>query len=155
MSVTITLDDTTAANLRAALAGGTPAPTPSPSPAPSPAPTPAKQISYPVAKLTAADKVYLWRVEVLKVYALALKALPGSHQIFFDLLVDNLGHRWSDATPQPAGTTNSPFLKQQISQAINAGASDPTEPTFKIADYTGPLKEIMANLIEAKLAGKA
>lgn len=113
---------------------------------------PVAATSYPVSKLVAADKMYLWKME--QAYRVALKSLPGSHQLFWEVLTDNFGHRWSDGVPQPAGTVNSPALNQAINLAINAGASDAALPSFLVSAYNGPLRAIYANLVAAKLAGK-
>jgi hypothetical protein len=150
MSITITLSDSTANELRAALGNVI-----TTTPGPTPTPTGTAAISYPVSRLTAADRLYLYTVEIRNIYKMALRDLPGSHQVFWDVLTDNFGKRWSDADPQPPGTTNNAALHLAINTAINTAATDPALRAFDFNGYAGPLRAIVAALIDAKLAGRA
>lgn len=120
-------------------------------PTPTPTPTPDLRTTYPVSKLTREDKFYLYRM--VMPYKSALKNIPGTHQIHFDVLTDNFGRGFSDGIPQPVGTVNDPILKTAINQAINyAGMTYAAEcMSWDINSYTGPLKEIVQNLINKKL----
>lgn len=111
--------------------------------------------AYPVDAVKLADAMYLYRMDLD--YRLALGRIPGAHQVQFDILTNGAGKRWSDGVPQPAGTVNDPALKTAINRVINwAGADNAAATTrFDVDAYSGPLKAIYANIVAAKLAGKA
>ena len=85
-------------------------------------------------------------------YSVALKTIPGSHQVYFDILTDSRGRTYSDGQPQPVNTVNDAALKQQINVLINDGSYN-CPSTFDPAKYTGFLKTIYDNLVKWKLAG--
>lgn len=97
-------------------------------------------ITYPVASLTDADKFFLYRMDYW--YKGALAHIPGSHQLFRDMLVDGQGHTvWQGANIEGA-----------INQAINFGGMDNAAlaQQFDVKAYTGPLAQIYSNLVAAK-----
>lgn len=129
--------------------------TPAPSPVPAPPDSGGGKTTFPAWRLGPDDKFYLYRM--VGDYASALKSLPGTHELHYDVLTDAVGHRYSDAVPQPPGTTRDPSLKLAISRAINFAGSDHAAEVYRwnVSAYAGPLKEIVANLVAAKLAGRA
>jgi len=92
-----------------------------------------------------------WLSKKLMDYKTALRSLSGSQQLYFDILVDSRGRRYSDAQPTPPGYVKDPTMKNYISNLINTasyyGAGyDPKQ-------YTGRLIPIYDQLVADKLAG--
>jgi len=122
-------------------------PTPPTSDPVTPAPT---VISFVADLVQLNDAMYLYKMQTA--YASALKSLPGSHQVFFDMLTDRFGRTYWKLTgfAQQA-------LQVTINRLINWAGSDHSADlrTFDVNTYTGPLKQIYNNLVAAKLSGKA
>lgn len=134
MPKTITLSDNTYAELQYVL-GVAPVPTPVPVPVPTPT-----QSTYPVAKLTEADKVYLCLMQAP--YRSALKSVPGSHQLFFDVLTDAQGRVWTEGNDA---------LKLAINRVINEASGSTLLYSFNMSAYAGPLKAVVQNAISTRL----
>jgi hypothetical protein len=145
-SVTVTLSDQTAAELRSVL-GSAPVVVQPPVVQP-PAPV-AVATTIRASSLTADDKMYIYKN--ISPYASALKSLPGSHQIFFDLLTDNSGKTYWQLVE---GSAAQAALKLQINTIINDTSYNLPWASFDVNAYKGPVRAILANLIAAKLAGK-
>jgi hypothetical protein len=104
---------------------------------------------YSKVKVGTPDNFYLGK----KVYDYRqdLKDLPGSQQVYFDILTNNYGKRYSDANPSPAGYYNDPSMKQHIDTLINDSSYN--GQNFDQSTYTGPLKAIYEQLVVDKKAG--
>jgi hypothetical protein len=98
----------------------------------------------------ASDDNY-WINKKLGDYRSDLSSLPGSHQLYYDILVNAYGKRYSDAVPSPPGYAKDDKMKLHISNLINyasynGGGYDP-------ATYTGRLIPIYDQLVVDKKAG--
>lgn len=137
MSRTIVVSDATYAELAALFA-----PTPGTPPAQQPPGTPAPSVAntYPLARLSVDDKK--WLLPMTAQYRQDLKAVPGSHQLFEDLLTDAHGKTvWQGATIQTQ--------INQVKNDVSAGGSL-YDPGFDAKTYAGPLKAIYATLVASK-----
>ena len=107
------------------------------------------QLTYPVHEVTLPDAMFLYKMDYF--YRQALKNLPGSHQIFFDILSNQFGKTYWQLT----GTAQQ-NMQVAVNQVINWAGSENAAATqlFDTNKYTGPLKVIYNNLVTAKLAGK-
>lgn len=129
-------------------AGTTPAPAPAPTPTPVPPPPPATR--YPVAKVDIHDALYLYKMT--SPYRSALRMVPGSHQLFFDVLTDRNGKTyWQLLNADGSETSASMALKLSVNQWINGALASNEYPTFDVNAYAGPLKAIYPALVAEKL----
>src|SRR5580765_7599739 len=63
-----------------------------------------------------------WLSKKITDYKVALRSLSGSQQLYFDILVDSRGRRYSDAQPTPPGYVKDPTMKNYISNLINTAS---------------------------------
>jgi hypothetical protein len=92
-----------------------------------------------------------WLGKKLVDYRTQLRSLPGSQQLYFDILVDGRGRRYSDAQPAPPGYVKDPTMKNYISNLINTASFYGQK--YDPATYTGRLIPIYDELVKDKLAG--
>jgi hypothetical protein len=104
---------------------------------------------YTKVKSGSPDNFYLGKK--LYDYRQDLASLPGSHQLHFDILVNNYGKRYSDANPCPAGYYKDDSMKDYINTLINDASYNGQD--YDVADYTGPLIAIYDQLVVDKKAG--
>ena len=86
------------------------------------------------------DRMFLARMEMA--YRHDLQALPGAHQLYFDLLVDGNGKTYWDS-----GDNN-------FRDKVNWVISDTQQlgpPSFNVAAYSGRLRAVYNDLVAAKL----
>ena len=60
-----------------------------------------------------------WLGKKLYDYKQDLASIQGSHQLYFDILVNQYGKRYSDANPPPAGYVKDETMKNWINNMIN------------------------------------
>ena len=134
--------------------GQAPATTPPPTTTPPPPvvepPAPVAATRYQASRITLADAMFLRKMT--SPYSSVLRNLPGSHQLFFDVLTNNKGQTYWEL---PEGSAAQMDLKVAVNRWINDAAYAAEYPTFDVKTYTGPLKAIYDNIVAAKLAGKA
>ena len=121
-------------------------PTP-PTPTPKPIPTPPTATSYPISRLTDDDK--RWLVRMAAAYSVALRTIPGAHQLLPDILTDGRGNTvWDLGGPQGGGAGMQTAINRIINSASAGG--DLYDSSYNPATYTGPLKAVYANLVASK-----
>lgn len=146
---TIVLDDSTASALLAALQAANPAPPPPVGQPPSAPPPLPPAIGYEITRVTLDDALYLYKMSYD--YATALRNLPGSHQLHYDILTLNGKTWWHMAGAAQAD------MQLRLSRVINEAGADNTAlaTQYDTSKYAGPLRNIYNNLVAAKLSGKA
>jgi hypothetical protein len=97
------------------------------------------------------DNYYIHRM--LYLYSQVLKSLPGGHSLFFDILTNKDGKRYSDTINgiQPPGTVKDPVLKNWIDQLTNY-ASYNIPLSWDVKNYQGRLIAVYDQLVKDKLA---
>jgi hypothetical protein len=168
--ITITLTDSTAAELRAALgaspvgvAGNPPVVTPTPTVSPTRARWPVSLVMPQTgedqpwdADPSRVDRMFLWKMAGPYQTALSKAGLAGSHGVFEDMLTDRFGKTWRELVNQTTlqETPASQALKQQINLCKNdvGQAFAAQTSAFLPGQYTGPLRAIYNMLVIEKTA---
>ena len=107
--------------------------------------------SYLYSKVKAGTPDNFWLGKKLYDYRQDLASLPGSHQLYYDILVNNYGKRYTDANPAPTGYYKDDAMKKHIDTLINDASYN--GQNFDMASYTGPLIPIYEQLVVDMKAG--
>jgi hypothetical protein len=107
--------------------------------------------SYLYSKVKTSSADNYWLGKKLYDYGQELKSVPGAHQLYFDILVNNYGKRYSDATPPPPGYYKDDSMKTYINNLINDASYNGQD--YEVGDYTGPLIAIYDQLVVDVKAG--
>jgi hypothetical protein len=107
-------------------------------------------VLYNSIKTSSDDNFYLGKK--LYDYRQDLKSLPGSQQLYFDILTNSAGNRYSDANPTKPGYQKDQSMKQYIDKLINDASYNGQQ--FDATKYTGNLVAVYNQLVADKLAGK-
>lgn len=101
--------------------------------------------TYPIQNVTLQDAMYLYKMAYD--YRQALKNLPGTHQVHYDILT-NGGKTWAEMTGLAQQN-----MQVMINRVINLAGSDNAAATsaFDAAHYTGSIVKIYNNLVASKL----
>ena len=102
-------------------------------------------------EVTNASADNYWINKNLQRYRSDLEELPGSHQLYYDILVNAYGKRYSDAVPSPTGYAKDDKMKLHISNLINYASYH--GQGYDPATYTGPLLAIYDQLVVDMKAG--
>ena len=86
------------------------------------------------------DRMFLQRMEMQ--YRQDLRALPGAHQLYFDLLVDINGKTYWES-----GDNN---FRDKVNWVINDTIQN-GPPSFNVSAYNRVLRQVYDNLVAAKL----
>ena len=106
-------------------------------------------VKYDTVKTGSDENFWLGKMQAQ--YKQDLKTLPGSQQLYFDILTNAYGKRYSDAVPSPAGYVKDDKMKLHINTLINDASYNGQH--FDVASYSGRLEPIYAQLVVDKKAG--